>query len=226
MAWSLRSPTIERNKSTRKGEVMKQKRILAMSILAAAWLAFNTTQAWAQAAGTSKTEPQSDTDVTKGAGKSGQSQSSPGLSQSQREGGASKTSKTEPQSDRDVKTSGTGTSQDRSVSGGQGMANVKQAQEALKSAGHDPGPIDGKMGPQTRQALKAFQSSNGLKETGSLDAETSKKLGVSGGGSASGASSSGAGSSAGREPSGTSGSGASKGQGSSTQREPSSPTTK
>lgn len=78
-----------------------------------------------------------------------------------------------------------------------GMQDVKQAQEALKSAGHDPGPIDGKMGPQTRQAIKAFQSSNGLKETGSLDAETAKKLGVDKSGSSAGMSSSERGTSAG-----------------------------
>lgn len=90
-----------------------------------------------------------------------------------------------------------------------GVEDVKHAQEALKSAGHDPGPIDGKIGPQTRQAIKAFQSSNGLKETGSLDAETAKKLGIDKSGSASGASSSsdrggsssGSPSSAGKQPS-------------------------
>ena len=33
-------------------------------------------------------------------------------------------------------------------------ANVRQVQEALKAQGHDPGPIDGVMGPQTQQALR------------------------------------------------------------------------
>ena len=58
------------------------------------------------------------------------------------------------------------------------MQDVKKAQEALKSKGHNPGSMDGVMGSQTRQAIKAFQKANGLKETGSLDAETAEKLGI------------------------------------------------
>jgi Putative peptidoglycan binding domain len=64
------------------------------------------------------------------------------------------------------------------ASGIGGQQDIRQAQEALKSQGHDPGPIDGVMGPQTRQALRAFQSSNGLKQTGVLDAETKQKLNI------------------------------------------------
>ncbi|MGH7834144.1 MAG: peptidoglycan-binding domain-containing protein [Candidatus Binatia bacterium] len=56
--------------------------------------------------------------------------------------------------------------------------DAKKAQEALKNKGHDPGSIDGIIGPQTRQAIRAFQSVSGLKETGRLDLETAKKLGV------------------------------------------------
>jgi murein L,D-transpeptidase YcbB/YkuD len=56
--------------------------------------------------------------------------------------------------------------------------DIKKAQEALKNKGHDPGSTDGVMGPQTSQAIRAFQSANGLKETGRLDPETAKKLGV------------------------------------------------
>jgi hypothetical protein len=59
-----------------------------------------------------------------------------------------------------------------------GQEDIRQAQEALKNQGHDPGPIDGVMGPQTRQALRAFQSSNGLKQTGMLDSETKQKLNI------------------------------------------------
>jgi murein L,D-transpeptidase YcbB/YkuD len=66
----------------------------------------------------------------------------------------------------------------RQASGIGGQQDIRQAQEALKSQGHDPGPIDGVMGPQTRQALRAFQSSNGLKQTGMLDAETKQKLNI------------------------------------------------
>jgi hypothetical protein len=56
--------------------------------------------------------------------------------------------------------------------------DIKKAQEALKSKGHDPGSIDGMMGSKTRQAISAFQKANGLKETGNLDTETATKLGV------------------------------------------------
>lgn len=55
---------------------------------------------------------------------------------------------------------------------------VRAAQQALKDKGHDPGSIDGVMGPKTQAALKDFQKAQGLKETGRLDAETSAKLGV------------------------------------------------
>ena len=56
--------------------------------------------------------------------------------------------------------------------------DVRKAQEALKNKGHDPGSIDGVIGPQTRQAIRAFQNASGIKETGSLDSETAKKLGL------------------------------------------------
>jgi peptidoglycan hydrolase-like protein with peptidoglycan-binding domain len=61
------------------------------------------------------------------------------------------------------------------MSGGQ---STKEVQEALKAKGNDPGPIDGRMGSQTRAALKAFQESNGLKGTGRIDNETADKLGI------------------------------------------------
>jgi murein L,D-transpeptidase YcbB/YkuD len=61
--------------------------------------------------------------------------------------------------------------------------DVRKVQEALKSKGHDPGSMDGVIGPQTSQAIRAFQSANGLKETGRIDSETARKLGVEKGGS-------------------------------------------
>ena len=39
---------------------------------------------------------------------------------------------------------------------------TKQIQAALKNAGYNPGVIDGKMGKQTRDAIKAFQKANSL----------------------------------------------------------------
>jgi peptidoglycan hydrolase-like protein with peptidoglycan-binding domain len=49
---------------------------------------------------------------------------------------------------------------------------VKEAQEILKDAGFEPGPVDGIMGGQTRSALRAFQKAKGLKPTGKVDAVT------------------------------------------------------
>ncbi|MBF0217087.1 MAG: peptidoglycan-binding protein [Candidatus Omnitrophica bacterium] len=49
---------------------------------------------------------------------------------------------------------------------------VKNAQEALKKAGFEPGPIDGVLGPKTVKALKAFQKANGLVPDGKLGDKT------------------------------------------------------
>lgn len=78
----------------------------------------------------------------------------------------------------------------RSASQSQGMGgqqDVRQVQEALKNQGQNPGPIDGIMGPRTRQALRAFQGENALKQTGTLDAETKQKLNIEGSSSGSSA---------------------------------------
>lgn len=57
-------------------------------------------------------------------------------------------------------------------------AEVRRLQEQLRSQGHDPGAIDGVMGTQTQDALRAFQRRNGLSETGRLDTQTAEKLGL------------------------------------------------
>lgn len=75
---------------------------------------------------------------------------------------------------------------ERSRSAVGGQQNIREAQEALKNQGQDPGPIDGIMGPKTRQALRAFQSKHGLKQTGTLDAATKEKLNVESSGSTAG----------------------------------------
>ena len=62
--------------------------------------------------------------------------------------------------------------------GRMGGEQVKAVQQALKDKGHDPGAVDGKMGPKTQAALRDFQSKEGLKASGRLDADTMSKLGV------------------------------------------------
>jgi Putative peptidoglycan binding domain len=53
---------------------------------------------------------------------------------------------------------------------------VGQAQELLKEAGFNPGPIDGILGPRTREGLRRYQASHGLPETGVLDEATQESL--------------------------------------------------
>ena len=50
--------------------------------------------------------------------------------------------------------------------------NVKQIQIALKNAGYDPGAMDGSMGKQTREAIKAFQKANNLSADGKVGKRT------------------------------------------------------
>jgi hypothetical protein len=53
---------------------------------------------------------------------------------------------------------------------------VRDAQQALRDRGHDPGPIDGLMGPRTSAAIRDFQQQENLTVTGQLDAETRARL--------------------------------------------------
>jgi peptidoglycan hydrolase-like protein with peptidoglycan-binding domain len=46
----------------------------------------------------------------------------------------------------------------------------------LKEAGFDPGPIDGLLGEQTKQALREYQKAHGLRQTGQLDESTRESL--------------------------------------------------
>jgi peptidoglycan hydrolase-like protein with peptidoglycan-binding domain len=55
---------------------------------------------------------------------------------------------------------------------------LRQAQQELKDHGDYAGTVDGKFGPKTAAALKKFQKSNGLKQSGELDTQTASKLGV------------------------------------------------
>ena len=64
------------------------------------------------------------------------------------------------------------------------QTHVAAAQQALKTNGYNPGPIDGYMGPQTTAAVREYQQREQLQVTGQLDPETLGRLGVGIGGAA------------------------------------------
>jgi outer membrane protein OmpA-like peptidoglycan-associated protein len=53
---------------------------------------------------------------------------------------------------------------------------LRSTQELLKSLGHDPGAIDGLDGPNTQKAVKAFQKSKSMAESGTADEATREAL--------------------------------------------------
>ncbi len=53
---------------------------------------------------------------------------------------------------------------------------IKKIQTALKNAGYDAGPIDGKMGTKTKNAVKKFQKENNLTADGVVGSKTWAKL--------------------------------------------------
>lgn len=54
--------------------------------------------------------------------------------------------------------------------------DIQELQRALDRAGYDPGPIDGRMGPGTRDALRDFQRDNALPVTGRPTAQVRAAL--------------------------------------------------
>jgi len=57
-------------------------------------------------------------------------------------------------------------------------AQIRKAQQHLRSRGYQPGSADGLMGPQTISALRRYQSNNGLTVTGKVDSDTLDSLGI------------------------------------------------
>ena len=55
-------------------------------------------------------------------------------------------------------------------------ALIRELQEALASAGFDPGPADGTYGQRTEAAVVAFQEANGLSVDGRVGPETAEAL--------------------------------------------------
>jgi hyperosmotically inducible protein len=62
------------------------------------------------------------------------------------------------------------------------QTHVAAAQQALKTNGYNPGPIDGYMGPQTTGAVREYQQREQLQVTGQLDPDTLGRLGIGVGG--------------------------------------------
>jgi peptidoglycan hydrolase-like protein with peptidoglycan-binding domain len=87
--------------------------------------------------------------------------------------------------------------------------SVRAAQQALKQQGFDVGQVDGQMGPETESALRQFQQSKGLPQSGNLDQQTLSALGVEQNGTPSQGSSSQGSSSQGNASQGATGSGSS-----------------
>ena len=56
--------------------------------------------------------------------------------------------------------------------GSVGVPSVKQIQVALRNAGYDPGPADGRMGKNTRSAIRQFQKDNNLSSDGKVGRRT------------------------------------------------------
>ena len=56
------------------------------------------------------------------------------------------------------------------------LPTTKEIQLLLKNAGFDPGAVDGKMGPRTKQAVKEFQKTKGLKPDGVIGPKTWDEL--------------------------------------------------
>ncbi len=59
-----------------------------------------------------------------------------------------------------------------SASAGAGASTtVRDIQSGLASLGYDPGPVDGKMGPKTSEAIRSYQRDNGLAEDGAASSQ-------------------------------------------------------
>ncbi len=56
------------------------------------------------------------------------------------------------------------------------QAKIRKAQATLNSLGYNAGTPDGKVGANTRKAVSAFQSDNGMNPTGRLDPATLNML--------------------------------------------------
>ena len=63
---------------------------------------------------------------------------------------------------------------------GHGAGRVRVLQRRLAGAGYAPGPIDGRYGPRTEQAVRRFQAARGLEVDGIAGPQTVAHLGIHG----------------------------------------------
>ena len=61
---------------------------------------------------------------------------------------------------------------------GPSIDRIIKAQQALKDDGIYSGPVDGRMSQGMREAIRAFQRSNQLNVTGTIDEDTAQQLGL------------------------------------------------
>jgi peptidoglycan hydrolase-like protein with peptidoglycan-binding domain len=54
---------------------------------------------------------------------------------------------------------------------------IRRVQQALQKRGFDPGPLDGILGPKTKEAVRNFQDRYGIKASGEIDNQTLFALG-------------------------------------------------
>jgi peptidoglycan hydrolase-like protein with peptidoglycan-binding domain len=168
---------------------MKQNRLLiAGSVLAAAWMTTGTAMAQSSSSGSSSGSAQSTKEVhpsanaSKGASKSERAdETGTPLPKGSPYAGTvdkGKSSSVDSGMSTNGSQSARGSSSTSRMAQGGSAANIKEAQQALKDKGYDPGPVDGVMGSKTKEAIKSFQSASNLQSTGTLDAQTAEKLGV------------------------------------------------
>jgi phage tail tape-measure protein len=55
---------------------------------------------------------------------------------------------------------------------------MRSVQQTLNNMGYNAGPVDGQLGPNTRDALMRFQQAQGLPQTGEPDSQTLAALGI------------------------------------------------
>jgi peptidoglycan hydrolase-like protein with peptidoglycan-binding domain len=57
------------------------------------------------------------------------------------------------------------------------QSSIRQVQQLLQQKGFDPGPLDGIVGPRTREATRKYQDRFGMKASGEIDNQTLFALG-------------------------------------------------